>query len=339
MPIRRDADGRWHAEACVQRRRLHRRLPAGATAGDAKRVEAELVRALHLAGPRREVQIPGDPPLTALLADYSERHAKTLRSPDTARYHALRIGRWAEGRRASEARQVAQAIVQDLSGAYAAGTINRSLGTLKRALRDAWKRGAVPVDYSGQVERLPEHNARTTWLTLAEVQRIADHCSQPVRAAIWISLFTGCRRGEVLALRPDMIGRDSITLPAGSTKTLRTRTVPIIAPARPWLAMVGEEGLGITFEGLKTGFRRAREAAGLQHVTFHDLRRSCGTLLVQRGVPLQVVSRILGHTSTAVTERVYAHLDIRQLRDGLNVLAGLHRDLHRGGGQKRRRRG
>lgn len=329
MPIRKDAAGRWHAEACVARRRLHRRLPAGASASDAKRVESELVRALHAATSTRQVQIPGDPLLTKLLADYTERHAHTLRSPDTARYHALRIGRWIEGRRASEARQVAQQIAQDMSGHYADGTINRSLGALKKALRDAWKRGAVPVDYSGQVERLPERNARTTWLTLEQVQRIADHASPAVRAAVWISLLTGCRRGEVLALRPEMIGRDTITLPAGATKTLRTRTVPIIPPARPWLAMIGADGLGITFEGLKTGFRRAREASGMPHVTFHDLRRSCGTLLVQRGVPLQVVSRILGHTSTAVTERVYAHLDVRQLRAGLGVLTDLHRRLHR----------
>lgn len=334
MPIRQDAAGRWHAEACVRRRRLHRRLPPGATARDARLVEAELTRALHLEAAPRAVQIPGDPLLTDLLADYAERHAATLRSGETARYHALRIGRWCEGRRASEARQVAAQIVADLHGHYAAGTINRSLGALKRALRDAWRRGASAADYSGHVERLPEHNARSTWLTLEQVQRLAERASPAVRAAIWLSVLTGCRRGEVLALRPPMIGRDAITLPAGATKTLRTRTVPIIAAARPWLRQIGEHGLGITFEGLKTGFRRARQAAGMPEVTFHDLRRSTGTLLVQRGVPLQVVSKLLGHSSTAVTERVYAHLDVRQLRAGLDVLGDLHRRLH----QPRKRR-
>jgi integrase len=330
MPIRKDADGRWHAEACVQRRRLHRRLPPGASASDAKRLEAELTRALHQPG-TRSPSIPGDPLLTALLADYTERHVHTLRSPTTARYHALRIGRWCEGRRASEARQVAAAIAQDMHGHYAPATVNRSLGALKKALRMAWERGAAPVDYSGLVKRLPENNARSTWLTLKEVQAVADHASEPVRAAIWISVLTGCRRGEVLALRPGMIGREAITLPAGATKTLRTREVPIIAPLRPWLAKIGPEGLGINFEGLKSGFRRAREAAGMPHVTFHDLRRSCGTLLIQRGVSLNVVSRILGHSSTTVTERVYAHLGGKQLRAGLNELSALHRDLHRKG--------
>lgn len=326
MPHRQDKDGRWHAEACVGRRRLHRRLPPGASKSDAQRVEAELIRALHQQQTARQPTIPGDPPLLELLADYAERHTKTLRSPETARYHALRIGRWCEGRRASEARQVAAAIQQDMHGVYAQATINRSLGALKRALRLAWQRGAVPVDYSGMIERLPENNARTTWLTLEQVQTLAGHASEAVRAAIWISVLTGCRRGEVLALTKAMIDRHSITLPAGATKTLRTRTVPVIPPLRPWLAHVP---LGINAEGLKSGFRRAREAAGMPEVTFHDLRRSCGTLLAQRGVPLHVISRILGHSSTAVTERVYAHLDVRQLKDGLGELTALHRELHR----------
>lgn len=331
MPIRKDAGGRWHAEVCVQRRRLHRRLPAGARASDAKRIEAELTRALHRTTARAPAAIPGDPLLADLLADYTERHAATLRSPETARYHALRIGQWCLGHRASEARQVATAIAQDMQGLYAAGTINRSLGALKKALRAAWDRDVVATDYSSLVKRLPENNARSTWLTLKEVQAVADLASEPVRAAIWISVLTGCRRGEVLALRPQMLGRDMITLPAGATKTLRTREVPIIAPLRPWLAKIGHEGLGINFEGLKSGFRRAREAAGMPHVTFHDLRRSCGTLLIQKGVSLHVVSRILGHSSTSVTERVYAHLANKQVRAGLNQLADLHRDLHRRG--------
>lgn len=197
-----------------------------------------------------------------LLADYADRHAKTLRSPDTAKHHAARVGRWCEGRRASETRQVVAAIVRDMTGYYAAGTINRSLGALSAVLRMAWERGGVAQDYSGLVKRLPERNARTTTLTMQQVAQIADRASAQVHAAIWISLLTGCRRGAVLAIRQDMIRADTILLPAGATKTDRAREVPIIAPLRPWLAMLPLE---ITYEGVKSGFRRARVAAGMPH--------------------------------------------------------------------------
>lgn len=268
--------------------------------------------------------IPGDPTLTELLADYTERHALTLRSPDTAKHHAYRIGRWCEGRRASDTRQVVAAIVQDMTGHYAAATINRSLSALRKALRMAWERGQVVQDYSGLCRPLPERNARTTALTMAQVQRIADCASPAARAGIWLALLTGCRRGEVLALQPHMIGADTILLPAGATKMERAREVPIIAPMRPWLAHVP---IPLRFEGLKSAFRRARVKAGMPEVQYRDLRRSCGTLLIREGVPLHVVSRILGHSSTTVTERVYAHLASQQVHAGLDALTRLHTAL------------
>lgn len=329
MPTRKDKEGRWHAEACVGRRRLHRRLPVGATASDAKRVEAELIRALHTQRAVKTPSIPGDPPLVELMADYTERHAKNLRSTDTAQYHGYRIGRWLEGKRASETREVAAAIVQDLTGHYAPATINRSLGAMKKALRMAWERGRVPVDYSGLIKRLPENNQRTVYLDMAQVKAIADVASEQVRAAIWIALLTGCRRGEVCKIAKADIGEDVIRIQAGNTKTLRYREVPITPPLRPWL---GYLPLAINFEGVKSGFRRAREAAGMPDVNFHDLRHSCATILLQLGVPLHVVREILGHSSIKTTER-YAHVMVEPQRSALEKLGALAADytgdLHR----------
>ena len=328
MPIRKDTDGRWHAEACVGRRRLHRRLAPGASASDAKHLEAELVRALHAQAVQRQPHLPGDPMLAELLADYATRHAATLRSASTARYHAWRIGRWLEGKRASETRQVAAAIIEDLQGVYAPATINRSLGTLKKALSDAWQRGQTSVDYSGLVRRLAENNQRTVYLSMEQVRALADHASPQVRAAIWVAMLTGCRRGEVCQILPEHIGTDTLRIPAGNTKTLRYREVPIVPALRPWLAQLP---LAISFEGVKSGFRRAREKAGMPHVHFHDLRHSCATVLLGLGVDLHVVREILGHTSVKTTER-YAHVMTAPQRQALEKLGNLApiytEDLH-----------
>lgn len=325
MPIRKDADGRWHAEACVGRRRLHRRLPAGATASDAKRIEAELIRALHARAGQRTPNIPGDPLLSELLADYSERHALTLRSPKTAQYHAYRTANWIDGRRASETREVVAAMVEDLLQAYAPATVNKSLGTLKKALSMAWERGRTPVDYSSLVKRLPENNQRTVYLSMEQVKTLADAASENVRAAIWIALLTGCRRGEVCKIEREQIGAHTIELLAGNTKTERYRQVPIVPALRPWLAYLP---LQINYEGIKSGFRRAREKVGMEHVNFHDLRHSCATILLGLGVELHVIRDILGHTSIKSTER-YSHAMVAPQRAALAKLGNLHRDLHR----------
>jgi integrase len=241
-------------------------------------------------------------------------HAKTLRSPETAAFHAARLGPWAEKYRASQARECAAHILRDMTGAYAPATINRSLGTLKKALALAWERNLTPENYGLRIKRLPEHNQRDMTLTTEQVKLLANCASEQVASAIWIALFTGCRRGEILGIQVDDIGPDTIAIRAGNTKTLRARTVPIVPPLRKYLKLLP---LSLNFEGLKTGFRRAREAAEMPWVTFHDLRRSCGTLMIEAGVDLYVVSKLLGHSTVAVTQARYAHLQVDALHAGL----------------------
>jgi integrase len=259
--------------------------------------------------------IPGDPTMVEVMALYVE-HAAHLRSPETAKHHANRVGPWCEQYRASQARQCAAHITADMRGHYAPATINRSLSTIKRGLRLAWERGRCAEDWSAHIRRLPEHNARDVSLSIEQVGVLASHASAPVRAAIWLALLTGCRRGELLAIKREDIGPDAITIRAGGTKTLRTRTVPIVKALRPWLATLP---LAISMEGLKTGFRRAREAAGMEHVNFHDLRHACATMLLQLGTPLDVVRDVLGHSTIKMTER-YAHAIVGRQRTALEKL-------------------
>jgi integrase len=328
MSIWIDKKGRRHVGVMAAGQRVHRILPPGASAGDAKQLEADLRSAL--AG-NTSPRIPGDPRLSDIISLYIV-HAATLRSPDTAIYHANRIGLWAEKYRASQARQAAEHIIRDMTGHYAAATINRSLGTLKKALHIAWERGLIATDYSTHIKRLPENNARSIYLTLEQVQAIADHASPAMQAAIWIATYTGTRRGEICKLAAADISADRILIHAGNTKTLRTRTIPIVAPLRPWLDKIP---LQLNYEGIKSGWRRAREAAGMPHVNFHDLRHSCASLLIASGADLYTVAEILGHASVKTTQR-YAHMQIGRQRDALDKAFSQNApELHRHDNQQK----
>jgi integrase len=246
-------------------------------------------------------------------------HSDRLRSEDTAKHHAARIAPYISGKKASEAKAAAARIVMGLQAEwYATATINRSLGTLKKALSIAFDKEIIPVNYGEQIKREKENNQREVFLTLGEVERIAEKASETVRTAIWIAIYTGMRRGEILKLEPAHIRNGLITIPAGNTKTLKMRSVPIIKPLEPWLEKIP---LGITFEGLKSGFQRARKAAGMEHVNFHDLRHSTASLLAARGVDLLTISRILGHSTTKMSER-YAHLKVDQQKNALEKVFG-----------------
>lgn len=247
------------------------------------------------------------------------RHADNLRSPSTAKDSANRIGPWVQKYTASQARECAAHIVRDLRKAYEPATINRSLATLKKGLALAWEDGLTPINYGPMVKSLATNNKREMFLSIEQVQRLADCCPEPARAAVWIALLTGARRGEILKMRPEDIGPDSITIHAGNTKTLRTRVVPIVRAVRPWLKHVP---IAYTnYEGLKTAFQRARIAAEMPWVNFHDLRHSCASILMASGASLYEVAKILGHTSITTTQR-YAHLEVQQLRSSMSRAFG-----------------
>ncbi len=63
-------------------------------------------------------------------------------------------------------------------------------------------------------------------------------------------------------------------------------------------------------------WKRLLESAGLPSTTrMHDLRHSTATLLLSRGVPVKVVSEILGHADVSITLSVYAHV-LPDMQDG-----------------------
>jgi len=48
--------------------------------------------------------------------------------------------------------------------------------------------------------------------------------------------------------------------------------------------------------------------AGLPYIRFHDLRHTAATLLLGRGVPVKVVSELLGHANVSITLNMYGHV-------------------------------
>ena len=70
--------------------------------------------------------------------------------------------------------------------------------------------------------------------------------------------------------------------------------------------------------------RRAHELAlkeaGLRHIRIHDLRGTYTSLAVSAGVPIYYISKSLGHSDTATTERNYASLAPGAARETPNIM-------------------
>jgi integrase/recombinase XerD len=79
-------------------------------------------------------------------------------------------------------------------------------------------------------------------------------------------------------------------------------------------------------QSIRTKLRRVAAEAGIgRPVTPHMLRHTAATLLIETGVDIRIVQRLLGHSSIATTE-IYTHVSDEALRTTLeraNVLGGL----------------
>ena len=68
-------------------------------------------------------------------------------------------------------------------------------------------------------------------------------------------------------------------------------------------------------------WNRAVNRSGLPHIRFHDLRHTAGTRMVEAGVDLETVRKLMGHASLTTTQR-YLHSNDQQQRRAVDTLAG-----------------
>jgi integrase len=210
-------------------------------------------------------------------------------------------------------------------------TVNRELTVLKRMFSIAQREGWIlrhPFAGSDTIISSSDETKRTRVLSREEEELLLDACDENrsrLKPIIVMALDTGMRRGEIFSLRwrdVDLSNR-RINIQAMNTKTLRSRSVPISSrllveldalPRRSESARV----FGIT-DTIKRSWGTAKRVAGIQDLRFHDLRHTCATRLVQGGLPIAEVSRILGHTSIVTTFR-YANVDDSTLDRAVAIL-------------------
>jgi integrase len=70
-----------------------------------------------------------------------------------------------------------------------------------------------------------------------------------------------------------------------------------------------EDGSGVDPDGVSKRWRELCELAGVRTIRLHDARHSHATLMLAGGVPVEVISRRLGHARISVTMDLYVHPD------------------------------
>ncbi len=225
-------------------------------------------------------------------------------------------------------------------------TVRLTLTVLTMALDAAVKEGKLARNVAALVDRPRQQRREKVVWEAAEAAAFTTVSDEDRLAGAWRLSLSGLRRGEVLGLRwgdveldagaahvrrsrvyagTDVIEQDSAKSTAGE------RTVPLTADAvtalrrtrarqaeerlaagevyqECGLVAVDEIGRPVAPRWYGDRFKALSRAAGVPVVTLHTARHGYGSHLLDQGVPLPIVSKVMGHSSVHVTAQVYAHV-------------------------------
>ncbi len=200
-------------------------------------------------------------------------------------------------------------------------TVNRVINLLKGALNRAYANGhASSKEPWTRLRRFKNADgSRTRWLTVEESMRLLNASSAQLRPLLRAAIQTGCRQGELLRVQGRDYDARSRTLRVAESKGGKPRNVPLEAEAAAMFEVLAagrerqplfERADGIAWHRVEIGreLARAVAGAGISPVTFHELRHTYASHLIQKGVGLLYVAQALGHRDSRMVERHYGHL-------------------------------
>ena len=205
------------------------------------------------------------------------------------------------------------------------GTVNKELSLFRAIYNWSIAQGLLQTNPASRMQMFAE-NRRSRFLRPDEQRRLLETCRRSRNGQLYhlvaLALLTGLRRGELFALRWKHVDFEQRILLVERSKSGLPRMVPLNTEALSILRELGpkgEEERLFAVRSVKNSYRTALRRAGLTGFTFHDLRHSCASNLVNRGVNLFIVGKVLGHKTIGMTSR-YSHLSNATVARAMNDL-------------------
>lgn len=145
------------------------------------------------------------------------------------------------------------------------------------------------------------------------------------RNYIWMSLFTGARKSNVLAMRWEDIDFSLKIWRIPNTKNGEPLIVPLddravallkdIEQTSEWVFPSPASASG-HLQDPKKAWKRILDRAGIKNLRIHDIRRTLGSYQAITGASLPIIGKTLGHKSQTATQ-IYARLDYDPVRESM----------------------
>jgi site-specific recombinase XerD len=214
-------------------------------------------------------------------------------------------------------------------------TVNIDLRACKAAFNVALQWGYIKNNPFRMVKQLREVQQPRKYLRQDEIQKLLE-CTQQqwFFDVILFALNTGCRRGEIINLQWANVDflKQQLYIENTSEFTVKGgvgRVMPINENIMAMLrqkthsseyVLTNANGQKLHPPYVSRSFKRIAINAGLDpKFHFHHLRHTFATTLIQQGVPIYEVQKLLGHSKVSTTE-IYAHMNVDTLRSSVAVL-------------------
>ncbi|MEA2880595.1 MAG: integrase/recombinase XerD [Hyphomicrobiales bacterium] len=223
----------------------------------------------------------------------------------------------------------------------AIATVRRRFACLRTFFRRLASLGELPDPFANWRLQLPRRKRLPRALSRSEVSSLlrssdsfgSTQFAEPdagLGLAILLMVSTGIRVGELCKLTIDDVSPDGTSLriqgkgsrdriayiaDAALRAKLRGSVQQLRKVASSYGALfVNRHGLPMKPQSIRSKLRRYASEVGLsRRVTPHMLRHTAATLLIETGVDIRFVQRLLGHSSIATTE-IYTHVSDEALR-------------------------
>lgn len=217
-----------------------------------------------------------------------------------------------------------------------ASTINRKLKTLGSCLTYAADRGLIST--RPKFKLLVEEPEQLTFVTPEqETQLLKCFTLTPqeektlskekqitkilMKAIIIIGLDTGMRMSELLRINDDSIDGNYIRVWENKNNT--PRSIPMTKRVNNQIQIIKQYEYFDLLNKSKVSYQfndTTVKELGFKHITFHSLRHTFASRLLQNGVPIYKVSKLLGHKSVVITDKIYGHLRNKDLEDAIATI-------------------
>jgi integrase len=218
-------------------------------------------------------------------------------------------------------------------------TVLKLLRVLHRIFKMAVRWGELDSNPAAEMEKPAPSRAKTRYLSADEIKKLEMAAPPWLRPFLSLAVASGLRLKELCELRWQDVDLDGGFLYVAQDTKTGTRAVPLSGAAKDVLETLKKRrrdlraalGIGhplphvfVTDEGHPYGTETARNmiskatlvataAAEIEGASFHTLRHTAASIMVQAGVPLYEVQKYLGHSTPTMTER-YAHLAPEHLK-------------------------